>query len=285
MRLPISFGQTDLGKFAKPVNTLIEKVASAYGTICKPTGTRREARAKAYARILQTKSEIEVALIERTIERQAAEEVRNQRNIESVIRKSLPLINAEAKPQDMEDDWVVNFFQGARSYSDEQMQILWAKVLAGETNAPGSFSRRTVTLLSTLDKRDAELFATVRRFCILDTRPAIYSFNDIIYRDNGVNYQMLMHLDEIGLIDFAPLSEHRTLQGLQEKGYLNYFDHTIFIDFHRPSPSLNIGSVILTKTGTELVPICDAEPVDGFIDYLKTKWKEFGIDVEPQINA
>ena len=38
------------------------------------------------------------------------------------------------------------------------MQSLWGKVLAGEANQPGAFSRGQVELVSTLDKNDALLF-------------------------------------------------------------------------------------------------------------------------------
>jgi hypothetical protein len=36
--------------------------------------------------------------------------------------------------------------------------------LAGEANRPGSFSKRTLSTVSDLDKRDAEVFTTLCRF-------------------------------------------------------------------------------------------------------------------------
>ena len=48
--------------------------------------------------------------------------------------------------------------------SDEEMQNIKSQVLSGEANSPGSFSKRTVNLLSDLDKKDAELFQTLCRF-------------------------------------------------------------------------------------------------------------------------
>jgi hypothetical protein len=38
-----------------------------------------------------------------------------------------------------------------------EMQNLWAQVLAGEANSPGTYSKRTVNFLSSLDKKDAAL--------------------------------------------------------------------------------------------------------------------------------
>jgi hypothetical protein len=41
---------------------------------------------------------------------------------------------------------------------------LWSRVLAGEANKPGSYSKRTVNFLSDLDKIDAELFSQLCGF-------------------------------------------------------------------------------------------------------------------------
>lgn len=43
------------------------------------------------------------------------------------------------------------------------MQTLWARILAGEANAPGKFSKRTVNLVGSLG-----IFYLIRRFgCII----------------------------------------------------------------------------------------------------------------------
>ena len=39
------------------------------------------------------------------------------------------------------------------------------------------------------------------------------------------------------------------------------------------SDELNIGTVMLTKIGQELAPICGSKPVDGFMDYVMENWK------------
>ena len=44
------------------------------------------------------------------------------------------------------------------------MQSLWARLLAGEANQPGTFSKRTVELVASLDKSDAQLFTGLCRF-------------------------------------------------------------------------------------------------------------------------
>ena len=44
------------------------------------------------------------------------------------------------------------------------MQVLWSQLLAGEINTPRSLTKRTVDLFASLDKEDAENFATLCSF-------------------------------------------------------------------------------------------------------------------------
>jgi hypothetical protein len=86
------------------------------------------------------------------------EEAQKQRNIEAITQQALPLLNEESDPRNVDNDWIANFFDKSRIVSDNEMQILWARILAGEANAPGQYSKRSVNLLSSFDKRDAQLF-------------------------------------------------------------------------------------------------------------------------------
>ena len=57
-------------------------------------------------------------------------------NMEGITAKALPLLNENAGPDSMDNDWIVNFFDKSRIVSDDEMQNLWSRVLAGEANAP-----------------------------------------------------------------------------------------------------------------------------------------------------
>ncbi len=78
--------------------------------------------------------------------------------MEDITAKALPRLDENAKPDSIEDDWIVNFLDKSRIVSDNQMQDLWSRVLAGEANSPGTYSKRTVNFLSDLDKIEADLF-------------------------------------------------------------------------------------------------------------------------------
>ena len=129
----------NLGDLSKPANTLIEKISDAIGGLYKPFQIRRVAEAEADADNIRAVAHIEVTELQhRAMSRLFAEEAKKQHNIEAITLKALPDIKPESQPKNVEDDWIINFFDKCRLISDEQMQSLWARILAGETNSPGN---------------------------------------------------------------------------------------------------------------------------------------------------
>ena len=105
-----------------------------------PARFRRVAQAKADAAITQAQTEIEIAEIQRrAAARFVEEETRRQTNMENIVAKAISQIGPNAHAENMDDDWIENFFDKCRNFSDEQMQTIWSRILAGEANAPGSF--------------------------------------------------------------------------------------------------------------------------------------------------
>jgi len=81
------------------------------------------------------------------------------------------------------------------------MQSLWARLLASEANQPGTFSKRTIEAVAALSKADAELFTLLCRFCCLiggQSAPVIFDHNADFYRQCGIKFGVLKHLEDIG---------------------------------------------------------------------------------------
>jgi hypothetical protein len=274
----------DLGDISKPANTLIEKISDAIGGLYKPFQIRRVAQAEADADKIRAVTSIEITKLEhRAMFRLFAEEAKKQHNIEAITLKTLPDIGPESRPEDVEDDWIANFFDKCRLISDEQMQSLWAKILAGEANSPGKFSKQTVNLVGNLDKSDAMLFSQLCSFVFLliqEPTAMIYDFNHNIYNDVGINFGSLSHLESTGLIHLDGLSSYLK-GGLGQKGFIQYFDSQVWIEFPgEKGNQLNVGHVLLTKAGRELATLAGAQPREGFLEFVKERWKSFGIKTE-----
>jgi hypothetical protein len=276
-----------LGELAKPATVLIEKISEAIGGIFRPYQIKRVAQAEAEAERIKAMTQVELTdLHRRAMYRFIAEEAKKQDNIETITRKALPELKAEASPERVENDWITNFFDKCRLISDEQMQELWARVLAGEANVPSTFSKRTVDLLASLDKSDAISFSQLCSFGVFfdeldETIPLVYDLEDPIYGSHGLDFFVLSDLDSIGLIRFDP--QHVMTENPSNRGLLHYFDHTICLDpIGKP---LKLGGAMLTKSGQELASICNPTPITEFVEYLRERWTRAGYKVDDLPNS
>jgi len=268
----------NLGDISKPADTLIKKVSKAVGGVFAPYQIIRVAKAEAEAAIIKAQTEIEITdLHRRAMHRFIEEEAKRQQNIENITGKAIPLLADESDAEVIEDDWVTNFFDKSRIVSDNEMQELWARVLAGEVNSPGTYSKRTVNFVGDLDKSDAELFAKICGFALQigNLVPLIFDEQDHIYNSTGINFSSLSHLESIGLIQFNNLQGFARLK-LPKRIDVYYYGQPIHLELPKEDGEneLQLGRVLLTKIGHELAPICGSAPVDGFMDYVRTRWKD-----------
>lgn len=276
----------NLGDISKPATVLIEKISDAVGIIYEPLRVVRMAQAEAKADLIRAQSEIEITdLHRRALTRFVKEEAIKQDNMESIIQQAVPQIKEEASPEDVENDWIAHFFNKCRLTSDADIQLMWSRILAGEANAPGSYSKRTVDILSSMDKVDAMRFANLCGFCwtISNTPvPLVYDDEANVCNNNGVVFGTLNHLDKIGLITFSTVDGFKLSQ--QPKSItVSYNDAHSTIEFERDTGNdLQLGMVILTNAGVELASICDSKIIPEFREYIHEEWRKQGCNVSTQ---
>ena len=58
-------------------------------------------------------------------------------------------------------DWFIRYYEASGNISDKEMQVLWAKILAGEIENPSSYSLRTLDVLRNMSKEEAECFVKI----------------------------------------------------------------------------------------------------------------------------
>lgn len=268
----------DLGAIAKPVGKvvekLIDKVSSAGYILYEPTHIRRIAKAKADAAIRELNSQIEQGdIVRRALRRWLAEEVQNQENMEAVFSGAIPDLNTDADPDEMSTAWIRHFFESSKTVSDEYVRGVWSRILATEANRPGRYSIQTIRSLADFDRRDAEDFVKLCRFCceIDDASTVFVRFIvDDVYKRHGIDDAFLLRLEELGVIRV----DHGIFRGgfsmdIEEGTGVNYYGRT-----GRLGPRddgrllLSTGHIEYTRSGREIARICKTEPVDGFWEYL-----------------
>jgi hypothetical protein len=268
----------NIGNLTKPATVLIQKISNAIGGIAKPWQIVRTAKAQAKAERIRAEMEIEIIdLKRRAVHRFIEEEAMKQHNIEEITRQALPLLDEKSSPDEVEDDWITNFFDKCRLISDKDMQQIWSRILAGEANIPGTFSKRTINLVSDLDKNDAEMFTRLCDFgWVINGKiiPLISNYVVKIYQDHGVNFDSLSHLESLGLIRFNSIVLLQEDE-LPKVMTVSYHGKPVTLTFPKDTGNeLTVGMVIFTRAGKDLAPISGSKAVDGFFDFIYDFWAD-----------
>ena len=279
------FSLIDLSNLSKPATVLVEKICNAFGLYYEPTHAKRMAEAEVEVEKIRARGNLEVTEIqERAIYRLIHEEGKKQENIESITAQATTHIGEGAKPENVENDWILHFFDKCRNVSDAEMQSLWSKILAGEANKPGSYSKRTIDIISSLDKSDAHLFTNLCSFSITAADGIAVSLvlehSAEIYNMRGINFESLTHLEFLGLIKFSGLGNH-ILDDLPKSVSLSYFGQLIKFNLQKNNDNkLITGQVMLTQAGSQLASICGAHINRKFMDYIIGYYRKIGVTVE-----
>ena len=224
-------------------------------------------------------------------------------NLVNILSKALPMLDESADPSLVSDDWIANWRDKARLFSHDEMRLLWAQLLASETNSPGSKSRKSVNVLADLEPEDARLFRALSDFRLLRIRTLPFTFpgappaarsrfntapnppilvvlepQNELYSARGVDFESLAHLESLGLVNVVP-------QGYQigpGKIHLFHSRGDLILTAESPVP---LGQAYLTTAGAQLTELCfPLESPDGFPEYLANFWRSQGIVVSEDLN-
>ena len=262
----------NLGELSKPATALIEKVSEGIGGLLAPWQMVRMARGEVAAAKIRAKGALELTEGEEFIFRSTlARETKEQRNILAIVAKAIPDLSADSEPSKIDSDWVAEFSHLFRRTSQEEMQALWGRLLATEANQPGSFSKRTLHVVSVLERRDAELFGLLCALCVEyenEAFPLVYNFADPFYQRCGLDEKRLNDLEDLDLISIS--MENAVRVGETETAEFTYFGQRVLIPTNGKT-FLDTGRVLLTRAGNELYRVSGAGPLDGFMTSVVPK--------------
>lgn len=99
-------------------------------------------------------------------------------------------------------DWFIRYYEASGNISDKEMQVLWAKILAGEIENPSSYSLRTLDVLRNMSKEEAECFVKICNASIkIESEKYVIPADQDYLSKNGIDYSDILMLEEIGLIN------------------------------------------------------------------------------------
>ena len=194
------------------------------------------------------------------------QEKKRQANIAATVRHAAAeLGDAEVPEHEPDPDWTARFFDCVQDVSSEDMQKLWAKVLSGEVQGPGTTSLRTLDVLRNMTARDAAMFQEVCSYVILDF---VFNCDEVETDHPALVFDNLLLLEHAGLInaDTALMKEIKVAQKPNYR-YLPYQNWLLRICASDQTTEVNIPEFLLTPTGRELLGLAERTPK---MDYLKS---------------
>ncbi len=207
-------------------------------------------------------------------------------NQNDIVNMAMDYLTDNAEPDKIETEWLSYFFDNAKHVEKEDIQIIWAKILAKESETSGKFSKRLLQILSTISNYEAELFVNLLKFSYYIDDEIEKDFNILydkssnqeIYKDEGIEISKLIRLKETGLIEIDPdgfANDVTTTYNYKQGIKIVYRDESFTFYPNNPK-GISTGIVILTDAGASLLGLIEPIKVEGFFNILKNYYEKLG---------
>jgi hypothetical protein len=210
----------------------------------------------------------------RAVLRSTHREVLRQGNIERILQLAaaeIDVAESDKSETPVDDGWLLHFFECAQDACYETTQHMLARILAREIAVPGSFSRRTLIFLNSLDRWEVDSFIEYCAFAFAFESGWRFMFQEDAARREMWSYgreiDITQHLINLGLLS-AELGRTRvqSARGLR----IRYFDKTYGLLPEEPSPRLPFSDDIgfsyrkFTTIGQQLAEVITPKRFFGY---------------------
>lgn len=276
----------------KPLEKLIDVISKGVGKLYQPKAIRKEADAKAYeikvieeanVQALLSSKLIEQDILDKIQERVVYREIKKQKNIDSINYIAAEQLQQETTVSDepLDEDWINRFFAIAEDISNEEMQKLWGKILAGEVKHPKSYSLRTLELLRNLNKEEARVIIKVSNLAINITNDyAILRGKSNSYNKYGVTFHDMALLTEIGIIQPGSFISYQFPQQSNLTQTPIVYGNFVMIVERQPNvPQQDLSIHLFTKIGVEILNLIDIVPSSAYFKEIENLLKREGTSI------
>lgn len=196
---------TGLGQIATAAasiaNTFIDKISHAVGVIYNDSNYKiKKDSLKQVSELILQRTDLDeftkLAMISNL--EQDLKHYTNQRNI---IQKAILNVDEDVEANNVDDDWLLYFFDKAKNVSSEEMQNVWAKMLSEEFNKPQSIPKSLLHTISIIDARSAMSFNKICQFNVE------VNGNKNLLLDNSIMETYLKEID-VGFNDLSELEKY-----------------------------------------------------------------------------
>ena len=275
---------------------LIDYTASGIGAVAGPMLAPWKARKEAKARLIAARAEadsgrliaqaqsaarqflvesdgasagmleIDIGSVRQRIEFQ---EQKRQANIAATAQKAATeLGNKEVTDHEPDPDWTARFFGYVQDVSAEDTQKLWAMVLSGEIQGPGTTSLRTLDVLKNMTSEEATKFQAICSYVIHDF---VFRSDELQTNHPALSFGNLLLLEDAGLIN-ANSTLVKIIEVNQQPilNSLRYQNWILGISATNRTAQVHVPIYLLTPAGRELYGLAERTPQTNYLRSLSS---------------
>lgn len=186
----------------------------------------------------------------------AIREVTRAINLEQIVHRAETEARSEpdesVSSETIAPDWFARWRDNAQDVSDLDIQLLWARTLAGEIQTPGRYSLRTLDFLRSISKHEAELIQML----------APFSFEQFIFKDSdlhersGLGFARLVELQDLGVMSGVGATLHWQLAVPKESaGATGFTCRNLCVAVTGFTKPLSLPCYLLTNLGREVISL------------------------------
>ena len=198
-------------------------------------------------------------LIQRSNLRLQFQQATKEQNIENVIGKTVLELGDKTveSTDEIDEDWLTRFFSTVEDISDEQVQSLWARILAGEVLKPRTYTYRLLSVLRNISKNELNIILKIAPLVCGD----IILNEHIALKNKGITGQDISILEDMGILKDGGFQA----RGIELKsGDLKLFSHTsknafVFHNFGESYINHFIDVFEISETGKKIFELANIE--------------------------
>lgn len=181
---------------SKSIVKLLDIIEKSLKALYMPSFTLKNGKAKVDVEMYRKKQE---GLLENQIF--TVNEVRKLKNFintTNFAKEELENFNGFCSDDNIDFDWLMRFFDAVSNISNEELQRLWGKILAGEIRQPGICSLRTIECVRNMSQKEAEIYNKLCKY-VLKSGNCYFIFNYGFCESDNYNKDCVNYILKTGL--------------------------------------------------------------------------------------
>lgn len=280
----------------------VDKIANVLGGFFPFWGLRKRAVEAYVSAIEKSNLDPDIKMLQIANTKKTFKELQNQMAIAEIAQSAAKEGTDFSINSSVDDEWFSRYMDAGKHVSDEEMQIIWGKILAGEFENPGNTPPSVIRILSEMTTKYAKVFANI---CSLQTiifpsdasgkpfyaKPCILISNAILsdyFAPLGINFQTLCELDKLGLIRYDGTTGFIDQYDINNYPIIHiYANQKVFTCTKYSDKAFPIGEVLLTDAGQSISRVVDKKAINGFENYVFNYYKSqdgLTLSEEPMIS-